>query len=98
MEEILDFKDFNKSTNIFLNILSIILIFIMSILTYYFIIDFSSVIEEEILRIILTILGVISLNFLSVFGFVYSIYCIIKVKIIEKDIQTQNIDYITTKF
>lgn len=99
MDEILDYKDFNKSTNIFLNVLCLVMVLPMGFaLTFYLIKEFNSIIEQDGLA--QTIIGIIALAFLDiffVFSYIYSVYCLVKVKIIDTDIKKQNIEYITGK-
>ena len=97
LEEINDYKGFNKEMQIFLNVLSIILIGIMSGLTYWFIIDYYDIIKEELLDIIFPFISMVLLDLFAVGSFLYSIYGIIYCKIINKDIKTQLVDIIKDK-
>lgn len=97
MDEIIDYKDFNKSMNIFLNILSIIFIGIMFPLNYVFIKDFNDITNDVLFKVIMAFICQISLDAFAIFSLVYSIYCLVKAKIIGNDIKVQNIDYINGK-
>ena len=96
-EEIIDYRDYIKSSNILLNILSIILIIMMVPLTYFAIKDYKSIINEPLLRIILLFVSLIALNVLAFGSFIYSIYGVVYAKKITNDFKYQNIDYISGK-
>ena len=70
MDEILDYKDFNKSMNIFLNVICLVIVLPMGVaLTFCLIKEFNSIIEQDGLA--QTIIGIIALAFLDIF-FVFS--------------------------
>lgn len=97
LEEIKDYKDYNKSTAILLNVLSLIMTVPISVLTYTGFSDMESILHDHVLRMIVTILALITLPAFIFISFIYSIVQLVHCRFINKDILSQNVLELTGK-